>query len=145
MSDLEARRAAIEAKRAAKAAAVADLRNEQEVSDLEAIDALEEKADCTYDVSFSVSQFVAGHPVRLAIRPPDGDEYKKFIKQVSAAGDSADAKVKALQALAMVCWVYPSEKASREALLSANGGLLASVGSRAVKLAELKADEEKKG
>jgi hypothetical protein len=144
MSTLEERRAAVEKRRQERAESLATARDEQEVSDLEAIDKLEADKGFALDATLSVSQYVKGCPVRLALRAPSASEYKRYFTQVNAAGSNADAKVKAHHLLAEVCWVYPESKEARAELLEANGGLLASIGNRAAKLAELKADEEKK-
>lgn len=141
---LDERRAAVLKRREGREAAADKLREEQEVADLEAIDALEVERGNPLDASFTVSQFVLGHPVRLGMRAPSEAEYKRYFKQINGAGGNADAKVAAHRMLAEVCWVYPESKESRAALLEANGGLLASIGNRASKLAELRADEEKK-
>jgi hypothetical protein len=141
----ESRADAIKARRAERAAAIETARAEQEVADLEAIEALEAERGITLNIENQVAQFVPGCPVIVGVRPPDATEYKRFFQKIGRAGEHADAKMAAHAELAQVCWAYPEDKKLRDGMLAANGGLLATVGNVAIKLAELKKDEAGKG
>jgi hypothetical protein len=136
----------LEAKRAARKADADKARSEQYAKDLAAVDALEcEHADWgMLDISLRVTNFVPGVPSLVGVRAPKELEYKRFFQQINRAGN-ADAKMAAHEQLAKTCWVYPPEDAQRKAMCEANPGLIAGVGNLAIKLAELKSDEEGKG
>lgn len=136
--------AEIEERRAKRRAELEAKRAEQYAADLEAVDAYEVEKGVTLDITLRVANFVPGHPTLVGVRTPTELEYKRFFQSVNRAGN-ADAKMTAHQQLAACCWVYPEADASRKAMLEANPGLLAVVGNKAIKLAELQAEEEGKG
>jgi hypothetical protein len=138
------RKAAALERRAKREATLEEARDAQEAVDLEAIEALELEHGYTLNVEFQVQQFVPGFPTIVAIRPPSEAEYKRYFAQVNKANGSGDAKVAAHVMLAQVSWVYPAEPEARRAMLAANGGMLASIGNHASKLAELRKSEEGK-
>jgi hypothetical protein len=131
-------------RRAAKVDAEVKAREEQLAADVEAIEALEEKLGIRIHASKQVRQFVVGLPVVVGVRAPDAAEYKRMFSGVNRSNGNGDAKVAAHTMLANACWVYPQDAATRDAMLAANGGLLASVGNFANKLAEVELEEEGK-
>jgi len=137
--------AAATERRGAKADAEAAAREEQFACDLEAIEALEEKLGVRVHYSRQVRTFVPGLPVVVGVRAPDPAEYKRLFSSINRSGGNGDAKVAALLMLANACWVYPEDKAARDALTEANAALLASVGNFANTLAEVELKEEKNG
>ncbi len=136
---------AVNARRAAKAEAETKAREEQFATDLEAIEALEEKLGQRVSYSSQVRAFVPGTPVVVGVRAPDPSEYKRLVSMIAKNGNHGDAKVAAVIQLAEVCWVYPADKPTRDAMVEANAGLLASVGNFANTLAEVELKEEGKG
>lgn len=137
--------AASEERRAEKADAEAEAREEQFATDLEAIEAIESKRGIRIYYSKQVRTFVPGLPVVVGVRAPDPAEYKRMFSMVNKSGGNGDAKVAALMTLAEACWVYPEDGAARTALIEANAALLASVGNFANTLAEVELREEGKG
>lgn len=142
---LSERRAELEKRRADREAKVQANREEQEVSDREAIDALEEEKGITIHVSQPTRNFAPGVPVVVGVRAPSDAEYKRYFTQVNRSQGHADAKLAAHKMLAEVCWVYPTDPKVRAAMIETNAGLLASVGNFATKLAEVAMEEEGKG
>lgn len=136
--------AAANDRRAAKAEAEANAREAQFATDLEAIEALEEKLGVRVHYSKQVRTFVPGLPVVVGVRAPDPGEYKRLLSMISRAGGNGEAKVSALLVLAQQCWVYPEDKGTRDAMADANAALLASVGNFANTLAEVELKEEGK-
>ncbi len=136
----------IEARRAARKAAADESRAIQYAKDLEAIDALEAENPSwgMLDISLRVTNFVPGVPCLVGVRSPNELEYKRFFQSINRAGN-ADAKMMAHEQLAKTCWVYPENDDARKAMTSSNPGLIAGVGNLAIKLAELKSEEEGKG
>ena len=137
------RLAALDKKQAARDAADTEAREEQYVTDREAIDALSDKLKIRIHYSKQVKQFVPGVPVIVGVRAPEPGEYQRLFSKVNRS-NNGDARVAALNELAQVCWVYPVEGPDRQAMLAANAGLLASVGNFANKLAEVEIAEEGK-
>lgn len=137
--------AAAHDRRAAKADAEVAKREEQFATDLEAIEALEEKLGVRVHYSAQVRTFVPGLPVVVGVRAPDPAEYKRLFSSINRAQGNGDAKVAALLMLGNACWVYPEEKAARDAMVEANAALVASVGNFANTLAEVELKEEKNG
>lgn len=134
-----------EARRAARQKGTdPESRAAQEELDLEAIDAIAIEKGVDIDIALSVRNMVAGQPVILGVRRPSRSEHKRFVQTVTRASGNADAKMSAIDQLGEVCWVYPTDKASRDALVEANPGLIGSVGNRAYKLVELESEAEKK-
>jgi hypothetical protein len=135
--------AELEAKRAARKAESEKARSEQYVLDLEAIDEIELKNGLELDISLRVTNFTKGAPSLVGVRAPSELEYKRFFQSVNRAGN-ADAKMAAHEQLAKTCWVYPEDEASRDKMRAANPGLLAGVGNLAIKLAEMRSEDESK-
>ena len=134
----------LEDRQFAKEQAIAAEREEQYATDREAIDALSEKLGVKVHYSKQVRQFVRGVPVIVGVRAPDAAEYKRLFSKMNRTNSNGDAKVAAHTELAQSCWVYPADGPTREAMLEANSGLLASVGNFANKLAEVEISEEGK-
>lgn len=135
-------RIAASAERRAKAAdAEKAARLEQFATDLEAIEALEMKLGLHLRYSSQVRQYVPGQPVVVGVRAPAPAEYKRLMSLMNRKDASGDAKVAALIQIAQECWVYPEDKASRDAMTEANAGLLASVGGFVNSLAEVELKE----
>ncbi len=63
---------------------------------------------------------------------------------VNRSNNNGDAKVAAVATLAQSCWIYPEDKATRDAMCDANAGLLSSVGNFAYSLGEVELKEEGK-
>lgn len=131
-------------RRAKKSAAEAAAREEQHASDLEAIEAVEERLGQKVHVSQQVKNFVKGLPVVVGVRAPDMAEYKRLYTLVGRSGSNADARGAALMQLGQVCWVYPEEKATKDLMIESNAALLASIGVFANSLAEVELREEGK-
>jgi len=146
MTDLATTRQQIEERRAKRAKAIEEARETQYTADLVAIEALEIASDppITIDVSHTVRQYVPGCPVIVGMRPPTEAEYKRFFSQINRANGNGDAKVAAQVQLAQACWVYPADHEQRKAMLSANAGMLASIGNAVNKQAELQEAAEGK-
>jgi hypothetical protein len=136
--------AASAARRAERAEAEADARKEQFADDLEAIEAIEAKLGARVRYSAQVSNFVPGLPVIVGVRPPEPAEHKRFVKMVNANGNNADAKIAAVAQLAQLCWVYPEDKFTRDAMVQANAGLISSVGNFAYSLGDVELKDEGK-
>jgi hypothetical protein len=136
--------AELEALELAEEAAEASARAAQYEADRLAMYALGKARGFKVHHSAQVRQYVRGLPVVVGVRAPDAAEYKRFFQQVQRAGN-ADAKIAAHALLAEACWVYPEDKPTRDAMLAANGGLLASVGNFAAALAEVELKEQGKG
>lgn len=144
-----AERIAASTERRTKAAeAEKKAREEQFATDLEAIEALESKLGLQLRYSSQVRQFVPGQPVVVGVRAPAPVEYKRLMSLMNRKDASGDAKVAALIQIAQECWVYPdpiTDKESRDAMIEANAGLLASIGGFVNSLAEVELKEEGKG
>jgi len=137
----------IEARRAKRRADQDKARAEQELVDLEAIDALEAaQADPLY--TMTANGFKIGVPVKVAFRAPSALEYKRYCDMVGKAQAKSDtgARLKAQEMLATCCWVYPAPDADeRKAVLDAFPGVLVSLAIECAKVAELRSEDEGKG
>lgn len=135
----------IEKRRAARKAAHEQAKAEQELKDLEAIDALEEESGEPLH-TMTANRYQQGCPVKIAYRAPTGVEYKRYCDMVGAAMKKNDhqARQKAQELLAQACLVYPVDE-SRKSMLEAFPGLLISLAIEAAKVAELRSEEEGKG
>lgn len=137
----------IEQRRAKRRAEQDKARAEQEVTDLEAIDALEAaQADPLY--TMTANGFKLGVPVKVAFRAPTPLEYKRYCDMVGKAQSKNDAaaRMKAQEMLAMSCWAYPAPDADeRKAVLDAYPGVLISLAIECAKVAEMRSEDEGKG
>lgn len=136
----------IEKRRAERRAKHDNARREQELADLEAIDALESAQDEPLHTMTSNS-FKPGVSVKIAFRAPTPLEYKRYCDQVGRAQQKGDPieRRKAQETLAAVCWVYPEKDSDgRKAMLDAFPGVLVSLAIEAAKVAELRAEDEGK-
>lgn len=117
---------------------------EQFEKDYEKLIELEMEHDVVRAVK--VDFFVADLPTRAFMRAPNRAEYKRYRDLVNkaAAKKDAGAVTEAADQLAKACWIYPTEKETREAMLDSFPGLLASIAHEATQLAEGKAEEEGK-
>jgi len=135
--------AAAQERRTKKTDAEASAREEQFATYLEAIEQLEAKLGIRIRYSNQIRTFVPGMPVVVGVRAPEPAEYKRLLSQVSRSNGNGDAKVAGIIALGHACWVYPEDKATRDAMIEANAALVASVGNFANTLAEVELKEEK--
>ena len=136
----------LEQRRAARRAKHDTARDEQERADLEAIDALEEASGEPLH-TMTANGFKPGSPVKAAYRTPSVLEYKRYCDQVGKAQQLSDpnARRKAQELLAEVCWVYPAEKTDeRKSMLDAFPGVLISLAIECAKVAELRSESEGK-
>jgi len=143
------RKADAEARIAKSRDARDEQRDEQEATDLEAIADLEENGGEALH-TMTCSGFAPGVPVRIAFRAPTRSEYKRYSDLTGkAAKNKNDVKGHrdAQEQLARSCWVYPPANPPelREAVLEAFPGAIISMAIEAVKLAELRSEEEGKG
>lgn len=135
----------IEARRAERRAGHDKARDEQAVTDLAAIDALEEARGEPLH-TMTANRFQPGQPCKIAFRAPSAVEYKRYRDMVGKAvqRSDSDARVKAQEMLAAAVLLYPGE-AARAAYLEAFPGVLISLAIEAAKVAELRAEDEGKG
>lgn len=136
----------IEKKRAARRDAAGAASKEQELKDLEAIDALEEKSGEPLH-TMSTRRFAPGAAVKIAFRAPTSLEYKRYKDQVNRALSASNpkARVDAQEQLAACVLEYPAKDSEAlKATLEAFPGLLISLAIEAAKVAELAAEEEGK-
>jgi hypothetical protein len=140
------RLAEVEKRRAERRAKKDQERAAQEVKDLEAIDALEEKGDELLH-TMTANRYVPGQPVKIAFRAPSAVHYKRYKDLVNKAAQQSNAaeRVKAQEQLAECCLVYPEEGDARASMKEAFPGLLISLAIEAAKVAELRSEEEGKG
>lgn len=131
-------------RRQAKADKEKAARAEQHATDLEAIEALEDKLGQKIYPSKQLTQFKAGLPIVVGIRVPTNAEYKRQVSKLNRANGNGDAKVAAQNEMANACWAYPEDPTTRNEMLEANTGLIASIGVYANKLAEAEFTEEGK-
>lgn len=136
----------IEARRAARAAKLSSARDDQEVADLEAIDALEFERGETF-LTLTVNKYVAGQPVKVAYKAPSSSEYRRYCDMLARATQKNDvlARKAAQELLAESCWVYPSDKERRDSFKETHPGVLLSIAVECAKAAELRAEDEGKG
>lgn len=137
----------IEKRRADRKASHDKARQDQEVVDLDAIDALEAISGEPF-MTMSANGFKAGVPVKVAFRSPSAIEYKRYCDMVGKAQAKNDplARRQGQELLALVCLVYPpSDSDSRKALLDSFPGVLLSVAIECAKAAELRNEDEGKG
>jgi hypothetical protein len=147
MSDVSAKLAEIEARRAERKGKLDEAKKVQACADLEAYDALEVEHGDENVASLEVERFVEGHPTFVVLKAPDGPQYKRFVDQVSRAVEKNNLieRRKAQDLLAESCWIYPNTPEARKAMLAAFPGLLVSIAVRATQLVEGKASAEGKG
>ena len=133
---------AAERRRAERKKRVLDSHAEKRARDIIAIDKLEEEADESYsllEVEPGKSSFAL-----VAVRTPTSAIYKRFQAQVERAKDNADRRKEASDLLARSCVAYPPAD-GLAALEREAPGALNAIGVRAVELATLKTEAEKKG
>lgn len=138
---LEERKAAIEAKRGARKSDVDSREDEQYVTDLEAVDALEvEHGD--RNVAVLRVNYVEGLPVLVAVRAPRDPEVKRFRARVKS--EDKDQAVAAAQELGESCVIYPARDVLAQ-IVKARGNLLIDCGTKALSLVVAKSADEGKG
>jgi hypothetical protein len=125
---------AVESRRAARKAELAEKRDAQRILDLEAIDALEiEHGDS--NVAVLDVPYTPGLPTCVAARCPKPEEIKRYRSRLKAKkGEQVDA-VEAAEELASICRVYPSDSEVYARMLSARPGIHVQLGVAAVGLA----------
>lgn len=102
------KREEIEARRAERAAALEAQRDDQELVDLEALDALEEEHGPT-NVARVVPAFTAGLPTFAVARLPRPEETKRYRARLRPPDGKMGDPVKACEELAAVVVVYPDK------------------------------------
>ena len=135
--------AEIEARRAARKAALAAQRDEQYAKDLEALDGLEVKHGDGGVTSVETPSYSAGLPTMAVVRAPSKSEYDRFRDQI-VRSKGGPAQIQAQDMLADVCVAYP-DKETYKRMREAFPGIHVSVSVAAVKLADGKIAEEGKG
>lgn len=104
----EARIAAIEARRAERAAALTGAFTVQRAADLEALDALEVERGQGAVALQDMPAWVPGLPTGAVVRVPHSGEMRAF--RARAGGKEPGAADKATEALGAQCLVYPSKE-----------------------------------
>ena len=145
--DAAEKRAEIEARRAARKAALEQARSAQEVLDLEAFDALEVEHGDGNVAQLELDRFVEGFPTFVVVRAPSSMQYKRFTDQVrkSVEKNNMTARGQAQELLGQSCWVYPAAGEEQKKMLDQFPGLLVSLAVKAAKLVEASAADEGKG
>lgn len=135
----------IQERRTERAKAEAAAAEAQLVTDLEALEVLEEEHGVIAAVK--VARFREGHPTRAFLRTPKPAEYKRYVDSVSKSYEKKNQRGQrdAQEILAKSCWVYPEDDKAKDAMLEAFPGLLTSIAIAAAALAEGKQEEEGKG
>lgn len=120
-------------------------RAQQELVDLQELAKLRDEHESIGAVK--MARFRRGQPTRAGFRMPERPEYKRYNDLIfRAAGDKKSAGIRdAQEQLARVCWVYPTTKEGRDAMLEAFPGVLTSIALGAAKLAEGAEEDEGKG
>lgn len=135
----------IQARRAARKAALDKEEETQAAIDLEEIDALEvEYGD--NNIGVIVVPFTPGSVTRVACRTPKPEEIKRYRHRAKPKklGDVPNGQEAAAE-LAAVCYVYPRNKEAWDLVLSQRPGLDTQLGLRAVALAVGEEEQEGKG
>jgi hypothetical protein len=135
--------AEIEARRAARKAALAKQREEQYAKDLEKLDELEIKHGDGAVAPVEVPAFCAGLPTMAIVRAPSSDEYKRFRDRIARAQAKGPAVVAAQDELASSCRVYPDVE-TYKAMCERYAGLHSSAVIAVVRLADARAADEGK-
>ncbi len=137
----------VQAKREAMRLEWAAAEAAQNLIDQEALVDLEDEYGFGSVVSLKVPGFKKGLPTLAVVRSPGGGTgyYTKYKDQVRRAGKDAKKIGEAQEQIGEACLVYPPEGDLRKSMLEAFPGLMLSAGIAAVGLAELSADDEKKG
>ena len=136
----------IQARREAARAAYESARAAQYEIDLAALADIEEEHGYGAVESLPVKGFTPGIPTMAIIRSPGGTRsYFVYTDKVHAAKQDIKQIANAQLELGRVCLLYPPPGEVRDAMVKAYPGLFISCAVRAVKLAELDSEEEKKG
>lgn len=108
MDDLEARRKALEEKRATRNAEFNRAKEAQEITDLEAIFELEEEHGVRGVEKIKI-EYTKGLPVYLAVRCPTSAEIKRFRDRTKPDSRGVSPNVaKHVEELAVACMLYPA-------------------------------------
>lgn len=136
----------IQKRRAEKREAKEKAEKEQFVTDLEALESLEDEFGKIVSVKLDFSE---GFPTRVFLRAPKRAEYQRYRDLVGKATQQKNTKgvTEAQDQFAKSVWVYPAQadQQAREALLEKFPGVLGNILLEALKLAEGKAEAEGKG
>lgn len=133
------------ARRAARKAATANARAVQELEDLRALDALEEKHGESQLKTLHAPTFVAGLPTFVVVKSPAGtSQWKRFVDKVQEAKGHDGMKQAAGDVLARACIVYPSEAGVLKAMVEAFPNTLTDAANAAAAFVQLTAEAEKK-
>lgn len=136
--------AAIEAKRAAKQAALQSKRDDQRATDLEALDALETEHGLARVSSVDVP-YTPGLPTLAAVRCPTEAEIKRYRARVRPRKDGTTDLQAAAEEMAESCLIYPADAAVYAQMQAMVPGLHGQLGVEALGLAVGKAAAEGKG
>lgn len=130
----------IEARRAARKAALADQRNAQLAIDLEAIDALEVELGDS-NIAVIDIPYTPGLPTCMAVRCPNGPEAKRYKSRIKGAAQNKEVDgIGAAEDVGLVCVVYPDKETTAQ-LVAARPTVLTDCGVAALKMSGGKAVE----
>lgn len=101
--------AEVEARRADRRAALAKVKDEQYVKDLQEADRLEEEYGPDRVAVLKMPSFVAGLPTLVVVKTPLPDVLKRFRTQVRKNATNGEAIGGAKDLLAASCVLYPDE------------------------------------
>lgn len=136
----------IQARRAKLREAHDSARLAQEEIDYAALADAEEEHGYGSVKSIVVESFKAGCPTLAVVKSPGGTAfYKRYSDQVRNAKGDAKKVGEAQELMGQGCMIYPPVGEVRKAMAEAFPGLFVSAGIVAVRMAELDAEEEKKG
>lgn len=136
----------IQARRDAMRAEQEKARAEQHEIDLAALADAEEEHGYDSVRSLVVRGYKKGLPTMAIVKSPGGTAfYKRYSDQVRNSKGDAKKVGEAQELMGEGCMIYPPPGDVRREMAKAFPGLLVSCGIEAVKLAELDAEEEKKG
>lgn len=135
----------IEKRRAARKEALAQLRDEQAATDLEALDALEEQHGEHAVVVTKLGRYKPGLPTLVVTRICRPEENKRWKSRLGIKGQDVKGDVLAAgEELARSCLLYP-ERPVFDEMCSEFTGLITEVGGRTRAASDAKATEEGKG
>lgn len=132
--------AAVEAKRAARRAAISEPKLEQEADDLEAFDALESVHGEGKVIKLPLPYYTKGLPTLVAVCAPE-EQYVKRMRQMIRAAPKNSGAAQDMLASSPGVVAYPSAEVY-EKVKAQYGAIHDSVGNAAVKLSQARATEE---
>lgn len=147
MSGMDIDLEAIKGRRAERAKATAAARAQQQVTDLAALDALEEEHGSERVARLELDGWREGWPTFVVVKSPNGGSpnyYKRYSDQVRNAKGSHEKIGAAIDELGRACVVYPGDETAKAKLFTEYGGVAVSAGKRAVRFVEATEETEKK-